>query len=431
MGPPTYSVRLRTGLDSLTPLQRNVRLAVDDYFTHLQKSTRRELVIRFRRLGQFMRIGRERWPQAIDQLFSKGYRPAEKTVSGFRRWVNYQKSWSSNLKAKINPWGFLRISKVLKSQGIIKWELKHIRTQVREALWASCSQGYRQEVEGWLRLQRLRDLSPSTLGSLRAELLTFGAYLKNRQLSFDQVTYSEAFRWLEGVRDSGVSTSTFNHRLTVIQRFYDWLRARKVIGETPFETFQTVRLRYKLPRILEERQVVRLIRAANTCRARAILEALYASGCRAGELCKLDLDQISFTEKTARTIGKGGHERVIYFNESAMSAISAYLPTRQRILSKHGNSEEKALFLTKQGTRVTLCSVIGMVKVASGRARLGKHVHPHMLRHSFATHLLNRGADLFSIMQFLGHKNIQSTVRYLQIATARLSEVHRKFHPRR
>ena len=431
MGPPTYSMRLRTGLDSLTPLQRNVRLAVDDYFAELQKSSRRELVIRFRRLGQFLRIGRERWPQAVDHLFSKGYGPAERTVSGFRKWVAHQESWSPNLKAKINPWGFLRISKTLKIRGVIPWELKHTRTRAREGRWASCARPFRIEVEAWLRLQRVRNLVPSTLLSLKAELLTFGGYLRMHRLAFERVTYSDALSWLEGVRDSGLSTSTLNHRLSVVKRFYAWLKARRIINETPFDTLQCIRRRYKLPRILEEPEVVRLIRSANSCRARAILEVLYASGCRAGELCKLDLNQVSFAEKTARTVGKGGHERVIYFNESAIKAIKAYLPTRQRILRKCGIADEKALFLTRQGTRLTLCSVIGMVKIASERARLGKHVHPHMLRHSFATHLLNRGADLFSIMQFLGHKNIQSTVRYLQVATARLSEVHRRFHPRR
>jgi hypothetical protein len=147
---------------------------------------------------------------------------AEKTVSEFRKWVAHQGTWSPYLKAKINPWGSLRISRTLKSRGVIPWELKHVRTQEREGRWASCARDYRKEVEAWLRLQRVRNLAPSTLVSLKAELLTFGGYLRKQRLTFGRVTYSEALGWLEGVRDSGLSTSTINHRLMVVKRFYAW-----------------------------------------------------------------------------------------------------------------------------------------------------------------------------------------------------------------
>jgi integrase/recombinase XerD len=209
-------------------------------------------------------------------------------------------------------------------------------------------------------------------------------------------------------------------------------RARKLISDSPFEELRSVRVTSKLPRVLSENEILRLIRGASTLRDRAVLEVLYASGCRIGGLCSMDLSKVSFAERKATTIAKGGNETTLYLNESAVRAIKRYLPVREFEIAKAGsNLVPTALFLRRGAVRLTTTAGNSIVQSVAKRAKLGKRVNAHMIRHTFATHVLNRGADLYSIMQFLGHRSIESTVRYLQVATARLSEVHRKYHPRR
>jgi len=283
----------------------------------------------------------------------------------------------------------------------------------------------------WLRHQRARFASASTLKVHECELHHLGLYLKSKRLSCSKLRYSDALAWVEGLRDSGLSPLAFNRRLNMAKRFFAWLRSRKVISESPFETFFGARVARSLPKVLTESDVARLIRASDRGRNRAILEVMYSSGCRIGDLCAMDLDKVSFAERTARTRGKGGHETILYLNTSALAAIRAYLPERTRTLTRGNAQEQPALFVCRGGYRLSRSAARIALQAAAKKAGISKRVHPHLLRHSFATHLLNRGADLFSIMQFMGHKNIQSTVRYLQVATARLSEIHRRYHPRR
>ena len=428
--PITYVHRLRTGLDRLPPSTRRIRAAVTEHFSRLKQGARNDLAFRLRRFAQFMGLRRERWPLAVDRLFSMELRPAEETLNRFRRWIKRQ-GLPTRTVVSLSNYGFIRLSRVLRSEGAIPWVLRHTSTQKRERQWETCSPGYRSQVEEWIRTQRIRNLVPQTLYSHQGVLQAFGEYLARENLAFDRLGYSDALTWLEGLKNTGPKPRGFNRKLCIVKRFYGWLRARKLIDDSPFETIQSVRLARKLPQVLEEREAVRLIRAAATRRERAVVETLYSTGCRAGELCKLDVNKVSFVEKTARTVGKGGHDRILYLNESALRAIRQYLPFRADILSRNRLEHEPALFLTRHGTRITFNVVIEIVDRCARHARLSKHVHRHMLRHTFATHMLNRGADLFSIMQLMGHKNIQSTVRYLQVATARLSEIHRKYHPRR
>jgi site-specific recombinase XerD len=351
-------------------------------------------------------MGREGWPRAVDRLFSMGYVPAEESITRYRRWVK-SRTWSQDVKKHMNAWGFLQLSRDLKALGVIPWELKHVRTQAKERHWARCTRSFRVKADEWLRVQAVRNLAPRSLITLRYELLSLGTFLGIHHLSYKDLTYPHAIAWLEQVRSSGLVATGINQKLHVAKRFYAWLKARKLVSDSPLETFRSARVSRKLPKILEEAEVVRLIRAARPGRQVAVLEVLYASGCRVGELCKLDLAKVSFEEATARTVGKGGHETIVYLNESALSAIRSYLPLRDAILRRHGCGQEKALFLSGYGSRITPFAVREIVEQVVQRANLGKHVYPHMFRHAFATHLLNRGADLYSLMQFLGHKNIQ------------------------
>jgi integrase/recombinase XerD len=334
------------------------------------------------------------------------------------------------MSTHLNPWTLQRFSKILRSRGLIDWHLKHVRTRKAELRFESTCPRFRALVAEFLREQSARNLAKDTVNNLRCGLVDFAAYLRGRSLRFDALDYHHALSWMEDVRKGGLAPVGMNRKLHIVRRFYRWLVARKLIPDSPFETFQPLRVSRKLPKILSETEVARLIEGGGSARNRAILEFLYATGCRAGELHRTDLGAVSFEARTARTIAKGGHEQLLYLNDSALGAIRRYLPERAALLRRRPGPPESALFLKRDGRRMTSYSVRNLVVEAGRRAKLGRTVNPHMLRHSFATHLLDRGADLFSIMQFLGHRNIQSTVRYLQVATAKLSEVHRKYHPR-
>jgi integrase/recombinase XerD len=334
--------------------------------------------------------------------------------------------------AGLATFGFLKLSRALQERRIIKWSIRHQFRIAMDKKWSQCPTDYRSHVDAWLRENAARKLEDTTIYAMKNELQHLGFYLRRHNLRYLKLTYDDALTWMEQVNTSGLVPTGINRRLQNAKRFYAWLKARRIIEDSPFETFRFVPVKRKLPKILTEKEIVRLIRAAMPGRDRAVLEVLYASGCRNGGLSAIDLAKVSFEQKTAVTISKGGDEKVIYLNDSAIRAIRAYLPIReQQIKTAQINPPPAALFLRRGAARISTYAGVCIVKQAARRAKLGKHVHPHMIRHSFATHLLNRGADLYSIMQFLGHKSIESTVRYLQVATARLSEVHRRYHPRR
>lgn len=422
--------KLAMGIRNLTTHQKQIRSAFGGYLKGLRRSTAAICVARFRGLAQCLRFGAPQWHKAIDRLFSRGQPEAEKTVSRYRRWLAGQ-DWNDETKCRLSAKGLVQVSHFLKSRSIIGWQLDSATVRHRENRWASCSREFRDLAEVFLREREVQNLSKARLSGMWHELVSLGSYLNSNNLGFDRLAYNDVLTWLEQLRKSGLGSSSINGRLYSAKGFYGWLRARKLIEDSPFAVFRSVREHRKLPRLLTEEEVLRLIRAARDCRERAIIEVLYASGCRVHELVRLDLHSLSLSERTARTIGKGGHERIIYLNGSAIDAIKAYLRWRTPIVKKYSCQNEPGLFVTLFGTRIATGSVRNLVAEVGVRAEFELRIHPHILRHSFATHLLNRGADLFSIMQFLGHKNIQSTVKYLQVATARLSEVHRKYHPRR
>ncbi len=429
MGSLTYSQRLRADVDQLPSRFQRVRSGVERYLKSISCSKQHFLVCRFRFLAQSLRMNPDRWPAIVDRLFGHGRPKAEEELSRFKRWIE-NKDLGPVTRKWIGPWGFRLLSQFLKHRGAINWELKHARTRAFEKRWGALCPGFRSRLEEWLRAQRARNLAESSLVAFRLNLVCLGEYLEERRLAFDRLDYFDALRWLETLRESDIAPSWVNARLSVVKRFYRWLIARQVVRSSPFEEFSGANIPRRLPAILSEEEVVRLIAGASPGRNRAIVEVLYASGCRAGEIGRMELSDISLENRTIKTKGKGGHERIAFLNRSAVTAIRDYLPTRASDAARLARVDERVLFLNYKGKPLSNYAVRNVVKDAARAAKL-KHVHPHMLRHSFATHLLDRGADLFSIMQFLGHKSIQTTVKYLQVATARLSEVHRKYHPRR
>jgi len=245
----------------------------------------------------------------------------------------------------------------------------------------------------------------------------------------------------------GQSRGTAARKLAAVRAFTRYLRREGHIDSDPSLLVATPKRELKIPRHLEVEEMGRLIETPDRStplgrRDRAILELFYASGLRLGELVGLDLEDINLGGRLVRVLGKGAKERLVPFNHSAAEAIRAYLPDRHSLVEEsvgHAGGTRPAarrsrlgepLFVNYRGGRLTSRSVHRLVRryVAACSTRFG--ISPHAIRHSFATHLLERGADLRAIQELLGHVRLSTTQRYTHVDAAHLLEVYRKAHPR-
>jgi integrase/recombinase XerC len=239
------------------------------------------------------------------------------------------------------------------------------------------------------------------------------------------------------------SRATAARKLAAVRTFLRYLRREGLMAEDPGALVSTPRREVRMPAHLSEREVISLILAPSDRtplgrRDRAILELFYASGLRLSELAGLDLEDVNLSSRMARVLGKGGKERIVPFNQSTARAIRAYLGGRDALVrgappggrAGADRRSRTALFVNYRGGRLSTRSIDRLVRrhVAASSARMG--ISPHALRHSFATHLLQRGADLRAIQELLGHARLSTTERYTHVNAAQLREVYRKAHPR-
>jgi integrase/recombinase XerC len=239
--------------------------------------------------------------------------------------------------------------------------------------------------------------------------------------------------FLSTVNAKGQSRGTAARKLAAIRTFLRYLRREEAIAADPGSLVRTPKREVRMPVHLSEEEMTRLLDAPDGDdplgrRDKAIVELFYASGLRLSELAGLDLDDVNLSRKMTRVLGKGGKERLVPFNNTTASALRSYLKDRDVLLGEH-RPDHDALFVNYRGGRLTVRSIDRLVRryaTASTRPR----VSPHALRHSFATHLLQRGADLRAIQELLGHSRLSTTQRYTHLDAAQLKDVYRKSHPR-
>lgn len=242
--------------------------------------------------------------------------------------------------------------------------------------------------------------------------------------------------FLSTLRARGQSRSTAARKLAAIRSFLRYLRREELIATDPGSLVGTPKREIRMPVHLSEDEMTKLLEAPDTReplgrRDKAILELFYASGLRLSELAGLDLDDVNVGRRLARVLGKGGKERIVPFNGATAAAIRAYLQDRAVFLGDR-HSDEDPLFVNHRGGRLTVRSIDRMVRrYAASSGREGDApISPHALRHSFATHLLGRGADLRAIQELLGHAQLSTTQRYTHVSAAQLVSVYRRAHPR-
>jgi integrase/recombinase XerD len=248
-----------------------------------------------------------------------------------------------------------------------------------------------------------------------------------------EITQQHISDYLAHEKRRGLSASSIKLIVVAIKILFRWLTARKRIERDPAEVIPLPRLERYLPETLNELQVERLLEGIPTnaprgLRDRAMLELLYASGLRVSELVNLTLDRIDFDNRIVRVTGKGNKTRLVPVGAKACAAIQSYLQTERPTQVKKRTGME--VFLSARGTKLTTVRIWQIVKELAKNAGIDTNVYPHLLRHSFATHLLTNGADLRIIQELLGHADISTTQIYTHVDQGRLKAVHLKFHPR-
>jgi len=288
-----------------------------------------------------------------------------------------------------------------------------------------------------LYLESERRSSPNTVTTYVRALEELREYLRGEGLALDATrVHVMALRgWLASMFEASAS-ATLARKIATLRSFYRFLMRKGLAKENPAAALKSPKVKRTLPRFLTVDEAFRVVEAPESDRARpeplrlrdaAMLELLYAAGLRVSELAGLRLT--SFEGRTVRVLGKGGKERITPFGGAAETALAAYLAVRRELRGKDGDQHPDAFFLGRFGTALTARQVQNIVQrygaLGAGRGDL----HPHALRHSCATHLLDAGADLRSIQELLGHASLSTTQRYTHVSVDRLMEVYDRAHP--
>ena len=288
-------------------------------------------------------------------------------------------------------------------------------------------QRYIEKFKNYLTVEK--NYSEHTIKNYLADLKEFAEFLSGQTV--ESVDYLTVRKFLGVLRGRSISKRSVARKLSSLRTFYRFLQRDGYVKDNPVANVSTPKMDKKLPSFLDEKTVIKLVTAPEKktfqdSRDRAILETLYSTGIRVGELVGIDTDDVDFISGVVKVLGKGRKERLAPIGEKAISIIREYLEYR----NSKKKPDKKALFLNKSGKRLTQRSVRRIVDRYIKKLSITEHVSPHTLRHSFATHLLNRGADLRSVQELLGHKNLSTTQIYTHVTTERLKTVYDKAHPR-
>ena len=285
---------------------------------------------------------------------------------------------------------------------------------------------------GYLRYERR--LSDHTVEAYASDLLRYLAWLSRRgRRAIDGVTPLDVETFLNDEGRRGLTGRTLARRLSCYRSFHGYLLRRKKIADDPTVELEAARAGKRLPRVLSVEEAIRLVESprgdeALNLRDRAILEIMYGSGLRVSEVLHLPLEALRLKETYVRVLGKGKRERVVPLTVTSVGALRTYLSDGRPSLA--GPRAPDAVFLNRRGGKLSRMGLWGILTRHARAAGLERGFHPHMLRHSFATHLLEGGADLRVIQELLGHASVTTTQIYTQVDRGFLQEVHRRFHPR-
>ncbi|MGP4082112.1 site-specific tyrosine recombinase XerD [Pseudalkalibacillus sp. R45] len=292
------------------------------------------------------------------------------------------------------------------------------------------------EVQDYLHYLTVeRGLSENTLQSYQRDLKQYTTFLmkelKHKELN--EVRRNDIMAYLYHLKDAGRASTTIARTIASIRSFHQFLIRERVTDQDPSVHIETPKTERKLPKILSSQEVENLMEAPESnsafgIRDRAMIELLYATGIRVSELIQLNLSDVHLTMGFVRCVGKGDKERIIPVGRMATEALTTYIENGRGKLLKKKTTD--ALFLNHHGNRLTRQGFWKILKKLSRAANIQKELTPHTLRHSFATHLLENGADLRAVQELLGHVDISTTQIYTHVTKTRLKDIYSTYHPR-
>jgi len=273
-----------------------------------------------------------------------------------------------------------------------------------------------------------KGLSKNTVSSYKNDITSFSSWCDKEHLDRLKITDLNLNNYISNLFSIGLKSSSINRKISSIKHFYLFLLKKKVIKNSPADEITTPKQEKYLPTSMSEDEVESLLGSPKSSikierRDKAMIEILYATGMRISELVNLKLTDIDFNRSVLKVFGKGSKERLVPYGEKAAEALRIYLEDRKKL-------DSKDVFLSNRGTRITRGAFWQRIKIYIKRENLKSSISPHTLRHAFATHLLNRGADLRSVQILLGHSDLSTTQIYTHIAKKRLGEILKKHHPR-
>ena len=273
-----------------------------------------------------------------------------------------------------------------------------------------------------------KGLSKNTVSSYKNDISSFSSWCDKEHLDLLNIIDLNLNNYISNLFSIGLKSSSINRKISSIKHFYLFLLKKKVIKNSPADEITTPKQEKYLPTSMSEDEVESLLGSPKSSikierRDKAMIEILYATGMRISELVNLKLTDIDFNRSVLKVFGKGSKERLVPYGEKAAEALRIYLEDRKKL-------DSKDVFLSNRGTRITRGAFWQRIKIYIKRENLKSSISPHTLRHAFATHLLNRGADLRSVQILLGHSDLSTTQIYTHIAKKRLGEILKKHHPR-
>ena len=295
-----------------------------------------------------------------------------------------------------------------------------------------------QAVEEYLSyLQFVKGCSARTIEAYRNDLLRYANYCANHDITPEKALGYEVQKFIADLSAERMASSSINRHLSTIRGFYRWMTRFNKREDNPCSSLRNVKTPHYLPSVLWEDEMAGFAALPETAgilwpqRDKALILSMYSAGLRISELVSLSMANISANLEEARITGKGGKQRYVFFSDEAKTAITEYLPQRSARLRIIGSDEKtSSLFISKKGRPISTAGVRWIISLYSQHSGLGKNIHPHSLRHSFATHLVNSGCDVRVVQEMLGHSSISTTQRYTHVNIENLKKVYAYAHPR-
>lgn len=282
----------------------------------------------------------------------------------------------------------------------------------------------------YLKFQK--NYSPNTITNYELDIIKYQQYLDINKIDYHSISYQEITNYLVYLKQIGLGNSSISRNISALRSLYNYYVRNKIVSTNPFKLISGIKKEKKLPNFIQYNEFEDIVKNCGDddlgIRNRALLELLIASGLRVGEITKVKLDNLDLNNRSIRIVGKGNKERIVYFGEYAKESINNYLNNcREKLL---GNKASEFLFINHLGDDLTTRGVADIIDRIISKTSIEKNISPHTFRHSFATMLINEGANSKMVQELLGHASIGTTSIYTHLSNTKLRMEYLKAHPR-